>query len=320
MKKLSELMNFYYDKIYPQIETLEDDRKKVLFKIKLSIFICIFIAIAIITTSYYIGLLKKGIDPIYWAVAISLALYGILYKLIISDYRNDFKDEVIQKIVSFLEPTLKYNKNGYIYKEEFIWSNLFQKKIDRYSGNDLVEGKIEETNIKFSDIKAEYKTTSKNKTTWHTIFRGQFFMADLNKEFNDRMVVLPDSAEKLLGGIGRFLQSHNPDRDKLIKLDNPEFEKEFVVYANDEITSRYILTHSMMQRILNFKKKSKKEIYLSFRNSKIFVAVSSKDMLEPNPFKPLNDFNTIKEYYESFKIVVDIVNELKLNRRIWSKK
>jgi hypothetical protein len=312
-------MNFYYDEIYPKVKTLEDDRKRVLHKIKLYLAICITIGISIAWFSYYTGILQKSLDPLYWAIGIPLALYGFLYKMAMSDYRDDFKDEVIQKIVSFLKPSLKYSKNGYMYKEEFIWSNLFLQKIDRYRGNDLVEGKIGETNIKFSDIKAEYKTRSKNKTTWHTIFAGQFFMADLNKEFNGRMVVLPDSAEKLLGGIGIFLQEHNPNRDKLIKLDNPEFEKEFVVYANDDISSRYILTHSMMQRILDFKKKSKKDIYLSFRNSKIFVAISSKDMLEPNPFKPLNDFSTIKEYYESFALVVGLVDDLKLNRRIWSK-
>ena len=39
-------------------------------------------------------------------------------------------------------------------------------------------------------------------------------------------------------------------RQKLIKMDNPEFEKEFVVYSDNPIKARYILTHSLMQRIL----------------------------------------------------------------------
>lgn len=313
-------MNYYYDDIYPHINSLEEQRKKVLFRIKIYLFISILLGIAIFVSGYFAGILNKNPDIIYWAVGIPVALFGFLYKMTMSKYRDNFKDDVIQKIVSFLEPSLHYDKNAHILKEEFIWSDIFQKKIDKFEGNDLVEGKIGDTAVKFSDIHALYKTTYKNKTTWHTIFKGQFFMADLNKEFNGRMVVLPDSAEKLLGNIGTFLQKHNLNREKLIKLDNPEFEKEFVIYASDEINSRYILTHSMMQNILNFKKRSKKEIYLSFRNSKIFIAISSKDMFEPNPFKPLNDFDTIKEYYESFALVRGIVDELKLNRRIWSKK
>ncbi len=320
MKKLSELMNYYYDDVYPHISFLEEQRKKVLFRIIIYFFISVLLGIVLFASSYYTGMLRNSLEPIYWAVGIPMALFGFLYKMTMSDYRDNFKDDVIQKIVSFLEPDLHYDKNAHILKEEFIWSNIFQKKIDKFEGNDLVEGKIGDTAVKFSDIHARYKTTYKNKTTWHTIFKGQFFMADLNKEFNGRMIVLPDSAEKLLGNIGTFLQKHNLNREKLIKLDNPEFEKEFVVYASDEISSRYILTHSMMQSILNFKKKSNKKIYLSFRNSKIFIAISSKDMFEPNPFKPLNDFDTVKEYYESFALVVSIVDELRLNRRIWSKK
>ncbi len=262
----------------------------------------------------------KSVDLLYWVIAVSLAVYGFLYKMIISGYRDDFKDEVIKKIIKFINPSLKYSKTGSISKEEFIWSNIFQKHIDRFSGNDLVQGQIGKTVIKFSDILAEYKTRSKNRTYWHTIFKEQFFIADLNKEFNRHMLVLPDSAQKLFGTLGQFLQEHNPTRDKLIKMDNPAFEKEFVVYADDEISSRYILTHSMMERILKYKQKTKRDIFLSFRNSKIFVAIAfNKDLFEPSPFARLNDFNTIKEYYESLALVLDIVEDLKLNRRIWSK-
>ncbi len=320
MKKISKLTDYYYSDIYPYISSLEEQRKKALFRVKIYIFLFIFLGIAIFFVSYFGGLSYNNFTFIFWIVGISLIIYSFLYKMTVGKYKENFKDEIIQKIVSFLEPSLSYDKDAHIFKEEFIWSDLFQKKIDKFEGNDLVEGKIGDTSIRFSDIHAQYKTTYKNKINWHTIFKGQFFIADLNKEFNGKMVVLPDNTEKFLGSIGTFLQKHNFGREKLIKLDNPEFEKEFVVYASDEINSRYILTHSMMQNILNFKKRSKKEIYISFRNSKIFIAISSKDMFEPNLFKPLNDFDMIKEYYESFVLVVSIVDELKLNRRIWSKK
>ena len=320
MKKLSKLMDFYYNDIYPHLNSLEAERKKVLFLIKIYLVISIFLGIIIISFSYFNGILQQSLEPIYWAVGLPLAFFTFLYKMAVSKYRSNFKENVIQKIISFLEPNLYYNKNAHILKEEFIWSDLFQAKIDKFEGNDLVEGTLGKSDIRFSDIHALHKTTHNNKTIWHTIFKGQFFIADLNKEFSGRMVVLPDSAEKLLGVAGTFLQKHNPNRQKLIKLDNPEFEKEFVVYADDEISSRYILTQSMMQRILNFKRKSKKEIYLSFRNSKIFIAIASEDMFEPDLFKPLNDFKKIKEYYESFALVVGIVDDLKLNRKIWSKK
>ncbi len=321
MKKLSELMSYYYDELYPHLSELEKKRQNVASKIRILRYVIVVLALFIIISAYLSGALSgKSADLLYWTIAVLLAVYGFLYKMILSGYRDDFKDEVIEKIIKFIEPSLEYDKTGSISKEEFIWSNIFKKHIDRFSGNDLVQGQIGKTGIKFSDILAEYKTRSKNRTYWHTIFKGQFFISDPNKEFNGHMLVLPDSAQKLFGAFGQFLQEHNPSRDKLIKMDNPTFEKEFVVYADDDISSRYVLTHSMMERILRYKYKTKRDIFLSFRNSKIFVAIAfNKDLFEPNPFARLNDFNTIKEYYESLTLVLGIVEELKLNRRVWSK-
>ena len=52
-------------------------------------------------------------------------------------------------------------------------------------------------------------------------------MADFNKNFCFKTFVLPDIVEKSYGSFGHFLQSRNPSRPSLVKIDSPEFEKEF---------------------------------------------------------------------------------------------
>ncbi len=107
---------------------------------------------------------------------------------------------------------------------------------------------------------------------------------------------------------------------QLIKLEDPEFERLFVVYGDDQIQARYILSTSLMERIMQFKAKSQRPIYLSFVGSKVFVAVSyTKNLFEPKIFSTLLDFGPIRQYYEDLQLAVGIVEDLNLNTRIWSR-
>jgi len=109
-------------------------------------------------------------------------------------------------------------------------------------------------------------------------------------------------------------------RDELIKLDDPEFEKYFVVYSNDQVGARYILSTSLMKRIVDFKKSSNRNIYLSFVGSMVFVGISySRSLFEPRIFRTLLDFEPIREYFEDLRLAIGIVDDLNLNTRIWTK-
>ena len=45
---------------------------------------------------------------------------------------------------------------------------------------------------------------------------------------------------------------------ELVKLEDPEFEKSFVVYSGNQTEARYILSTSLMRRILDYKVNCKK--------------------------------------------------------------
>ncbi|MHC4927915.1 MAG: DUF3137 domain-containing protein, partial [Planctomycetota bacterium] len=251
-------------------------------------------------------------------------LGGILFSVISKGYKSEFKRQIISKVINFLEPGLQYNPQGLIDKHTFKASGLFKQGIDRYRGEDRVDGMIGQTQVAFSEIHAEYKTTSgtgkDRKTHWHTIFKGLFFIADFNKHFGGQTIVLPDTAEKLFGGFGKMLQSWNVGRADLIKLEDPDFEREFVVYGSDQIEARYILSTSLMQRILDFKRKTGTKIYLSFTGSKVTVALPiGKNLFEPKMMSCVTDFEPILDYARDLALAVSIVEDLNLNTRIWSK-
>ncbi|WP_200762916.1 DUF3137 domain-containing protein [Nitrosophilus alvini] len=325
MKTISELIDFYYNVLLHDLKELEKRREKIAGKLKRVIYIIIAVSVVIIFSIYILN--ENRIDDRLINISISLiavaaGIYAYFYKRYTKNYNENFKEKIIKKLIHFIDPSLRYEKRAYVPKNYFLTSALFRQTPDRYGGNDFVNGKIGKTEIMFSDLHAEYKTTdSKGRTHYHTIFQGLFFVADFNKKLMGKTVVLPDTAQKLFGFAGTFLQSINRSKGELVKLDDPAFEKEFVVYSSDQIEARYILTHSLMKRVLDFKRKRKAPLYLSFVGNKIFIAIDyRKDLFEPAVFSSLLDFETAKEYVENLQLAVSVVEDLNLNRRIWSKK
>ncbi|MHC5156442.1 MAG: DUF3137 domain-containing protein, partial [Planctomycetota bacterium] len=230
MKTLEELKEFYTNELSADLQQMEQKRKQVMQNT--------MITIGVIGV---VGLIAAGVmvsqgapPPVFIFVLIGcLVIGGIAFAFIGKGYKAEFKQRIIPKIVQFAEPTLSYHPTEMIDEHTFKSSKLFTQGIDRYRGEDRVQGRIDKTDIVFSELHAEYKTTStdskgRRKTHWHTIFRGLFFIADFNKHFAGQTLVLPDSAEKLFGGFGKMLQSWNIGRPDLIKLEDPEFEREFV--------------------------------------------------------------------------------------------
>jgi hypothetical protein len=132
--------------------------------------------------------------------------------------------------------------------------------------------------------------------------------------------VLPDTAEKLFGFIGKALQGWNKSHGDLVKLEDPEFEREFVVYGSDQIEARYILSPALMQRIMEFKNKVGTKVHLSFVRSWVNIAIPfERDLWETSLLGKALDFKQIGEYHRDLELAFGIVEDLNLNTRIWTK-
>ena len=320
MKSLSELTDFYYKELYPSLEELEKTRTEILSQLK---WYGGMGAVVFILTAIWMGKNFGLFHPISFAIVIGfIAIAGIIYRFMTSGYAKDFKAKIITPLIGAIDPHLLYNPDFMISQHLFERSQLFNHKVDRYSGNDYVKGSIDDVPLEFSDVHAEYQTKdSKGRTQWHTLFRGLFLVAEFNKYFKSKTIILPDQAEKNFGTlIGGWLQSINFSRDDLIRLDDPEFEKIFVVYGNDPIEARYILSHSMMKRIVDFQKKISHPLFVSFVHNHIHIGIGTKkDLFEPAVFNSLLDFKQAMEYINTLRYTIGLVEELKLNEKLWSK-
>jgi hypothetical protein len=322
---MKSLEVFYQSELMTDLTQLENMRKaakkKMIPLITLAVLFNLVCLVLIIKAGYKINLM--GI-----ALVISAVPFFVWYAKYFKGYKDRFKTTIIPKIVAFIDPGLNYTKDGMVPKAEFINSHLFTERLDRYRGDDLVSGTLGKTAIQFSEIQVDrvekYSTGSgsnrRTRTHIHPIFRGLFFSADFNKSFKTTTIVLPDKAQKLMGDLGQVFQKFNFQNGELIKLEDPEFERRFVVYGQDQVEARYILSTSLMQRITAFQTQARKDIRLSFSNNKLYVAIPfDRELFEPTLMESMLDFSRIKEYYDNMKLVIDIVEMLNLNTRIWSK-
>ena len=323
MKKDYELLNFFRESMLPDLRGLEAKRKS----IANGIWISAASLAALVAFAFLSGAARLGgygvfiiIAGAIWLIWSGFSLYGRY-----SEFKSEFKQEIIFRLIRFIDPGLSYSKDSYLPYPLFLESNIFLTQVDRYGGDDYVTGKIGETKLEFSEVHAEHKTETTDskgnrQTQWTTIFKGLFIVADFNKNFTGRTVVLPDIAEGMLGFLGSMIQKLNFARGQLIKLEDPEFEKLFAVYGDDQVTARYLLTPGLMQRMTEYKLRTGRNVHFSFADSKLFIAVSyTKNLFEPRLFGSLVDFNLIKEYYSDLELAAGVVEEFDLNTRIWTK-
>lgn len=329
--------SFYAQEILPELKELESERKKIQQKLVLPLFFVAAVIGGIIATGNFSSVEQFSWNNFSWRSLynkfnwVLYVIFGIaslwrVYKnykrQVASKFRGEFKNKIIQKVVQYIDPKFRYNAYGKISEKDFNTCGIFPFVADNYQGDDLVSGiHDEETEFSFSEVYAKrFVRDHRRRPHLVPIFKGLLFKADFNKNFKFVTVVLPDTTEKYFGNMGQAMQSGNIFREELVKLENPEFEKEFSVYSDSQTEARYLLSPKLMQRILDYKDKHGERISLSFANSNIYIAVPRvKDLFEPNYFKPIDRFDAIEKYYNDMQMMVDITKELDLNTRIWSK-
>lgn len=255
-----------------------------------------------------------------------LALAQLEYKKLIPHY----KKEIVSRVVSLIDSDFKYDMNAHVKNERFNESKIFATESFVCEGDDVITGIIDKTNFEFSELHArEYyyvKDDIYKGTKGPTIFHGIFLFAEFNKHIKGKTVILPNNYKEVTNN----LKQEKKESDfygKLVKLENPQFEKVFSVYADSQQEARYVVTPVMMEAMLNIYKICNRQLFFSFIGNNVYCAVNFynsngliKGLFEPSGKKTDTDFNEVKEVYHLISLIETIIKEMNLNTRIWTKK
>lgn len=229
--------------------------------------------------------------------------------------------EVLRPLIQFGDPSFSYHPRASIQRDVFAASRLFEgESFNRYGGEDLVAGRHGSTLFAFSELSVLRVKRRGKRTETQVVFRGLFFSADFSKAFRGETLVLPDRAERRLGAVGRAFQSIAGGRGlDLVELEDPDFERAFVVRSTDPTEARYLLSPSLMQRILAFHANTGSQLRLSFIGGRLYVAIPLEQDLFEMGLTTRVDLAKVRAWMGELFFATSLVDELDLNTRVWSK-
>ena len=153
--------------------------------------------------------------------------------------------------------------------------------------------------------------TSKSADAVYYTFRGMFCWTSFDKKLEGHTVILP---KNINSKINRNI-NHSFKKEEKITLENPEFVKNFDVYATDQIEARYVLSATFMEKVVALKNAFNRDIMVSFTNGKAYVAVHNPHGLFSFSETKLNSIKIIEELVVDINSAISIVDEFKVRQK-----
>jgi hypothetical protein len=303
MQSLSDFRVFYNKSIYPELMHLERRRRRLvrLLTFSVMIFLGVFF-LAMLLNVLVLSLLLLLVVGIWMAQLVHQT--QVFFK--------EFKPRIIGSVLDFIDNELNYSNfaysaNKFIPKSMVMKSQLFLKA-DDYTGEDHISGKIREMPFELSELRIHEFSPVRNRLNY--VFKGIFFVGDFQRpNMTGKILMLPDAYRKYLSRTERAFNLHKGKRVKDNLL--PEFEAIFDTYATPDARIKTVISIDMQRALIAYKNRTKKEIYVSIIEDKIYLAVTQeKDLMEPNLFYSNVSFEVIYEFYEDIQLLLSIVKDI----------
>ena len=240
------------------------------------------------------------------------------------------------RIVGELFPEARFNPAGGVDREALAASRLFSESTSVSSLDTTSYGRLEipidETSMLVYDVGITplqgrdlatnpltmlYRSIvrpilgTRVESTMHT-FRGMFGYCHTPREFRGYVLLLPDRLENKIGYLAQTVQRiRQKNGAKFVHLEDPEFERLFAVYADDEVEARMVLTPAMMRRMTELRRSFNRDLMISFRGDTLYFASETPDgFLRPGR-KSLGDGRLLEQFWHEINFCRTIKSEMK---------
>lgn len=225
------------------------------------------------------------------------------------EYNSTFKQEIIDNLLkNFFEDT------DYIPKKtlpEPIYEEATDEDYDRYFSDDYMEANIDD---KYPIIMAEVHTEREEETTdsegntttyYVTVFNGLFAKIDIGKSINNELKI----------GL-----NHSVYKKERLEMDSQEFEKYFDVGSSNKIIGMQLLTHDVMELLVDFRMKNKEPFEILIRNNIMYIRFHVGSIFESRINKKTvidkaiveRYFNIVNFIYSLSKQMIKVVEETEI--------
>lgn len=324
MRSKEEIKNFYKTHLQEEVEILDMLRSghKKSFTIR-----AVLVGIAAIL--FYVSIIIYGhinnldIKIHLFIGTILMAHFGFqLLKSNLEDTERKIKERVVSPLIRFIDPSFDYKPNEFVSIEDFKASNFYHAtSLKTFTGDDLVEGYIGQTQFRFSELSAHrLERSSNNNIREVLIFKGLFFVFDFKKSFDGVLYVLPRRSSKQANYVSR-LEETNKTNEALeeVEMESSHFNQLFDVKATNQILARYVLSPKLMETLIKMNENSDHLTMFSFVDGKMYLSISTwENHFSFDMFKKIDE-HALLAYCNDLQYAFTIVDEMQLNERLWNK-
>jgi len=293
----------YKKELVPFLICFEKRRKSKLALALTAVILCTLVSLFLIffiSTAGNTAEENKGIGKL----AIFIFVVGLLvWSFIKKGFENSIKKQIM--------PTICKLFGNMVWSSDFYeGAEVFQKScvIPSYTSStfdDIFTGVWK--NVKFDIVESEYEIGSGKSR--HTVFKGVVIKLAMNKSFISHTVISPNT-----------LFHRSPSKDlRRTELEDPEFEKKYDVYTNDEVDARYLITTAFMERLNDMKVAfSASGVSCSFYDDNFYIALkTNKDLFSLcSLIKPIYDSKQYITMYDEIVSIIKLIEYFKLNQHI----
>lgn len=313
---------YYTDNLLPKVQAFESNRVQAIQnmrKVSILSFI-IFIAIYLLAHLLSDGLSIK--TTLFLLLLAGLASYAPAYF-----YKQKIKSEIFPVIFNFFGG-VEYSSDSRFPLDKVNNFNILPK-YNASTLSDSVWGSYKDVNLELADATLEQqKDTDDNRKVeingidisllWNLIFRpepafkGLFIMLSMNKPFLGKTIVKTD-----VSGVFGLFKGSNEGLQQ-VKLEDPLFEKKFDVYSTDQVESRYLLSTSFMERLLNLSELfDNAKIQCSFYDKNLFIMIPlQKEYFQVSSiFSPATFQEDVQTILDEMELIFQIIDVLKLHEK-----
>lgn len=254
---------------------------------------------------------------IIFVFAITAIVVAIATRKEAAEYKKTYKAYFVEQNLAKTFTNLQYQHEAGLNKQVLAATQMINTG-DRYSSNDLTMGKYKNVNFTQADVHIEEEyTDSDGDTHYTTIFRGRFMIFEFPKKFNFKLEVVSK-----FFGVGK-VPGRNPQTGRKFEkfeVESIDFNKKFKIYAEDGFETFYLLDPSFILKIEKVSAEYDKKMIFCFVDNKLYVGINEgKDSFEPpRPSKPIDEQLEIEKVSHDIKVITDFVDELSLDRKIFS--
>lgn len=312
--KFQAAFKIYSDEhIQPLLADLETKRLKALWRFKYYPVIGLVVFVLLEQLTIRLNLMSGWIENwifLYLFVALFFCLY------IMFSFQSSGKKLLLPKILDYW-PELQKDKRSDAELSNFWLQTLTTHKpllpdFKTVEVDDKFSGNLTGVPITFSEIRLSAEQNKESK-----VYSGLAVFLQLEKQFSGRTLVFNRMKNPILNKIENFSTRKNViSIFKAIHLEDPEFEKQFSTFGDNQTSARTVLTPAFIERLKTLKILFKATPLCSFLNNEVVILFPMySDWFEPATlFKSVLSNDDVETAACQIYLITEIVKILKFDQ------